>query len=68
MPRVPGRLLCVLGSLAGGPALAAWLLPLSGLFMSIIYPTLNSKGISCFPRARHGAAAGVILFFTATAA
>ena len=26
-------LLCFLGSLAGGPALAAWLLPLSGLFM-----------------------------------
>jgi fucose permease len=36
--------------------------------MSIMYPTLNSKGISCFPRAQHGAAAGVILFFTAAAA
>ena len=39
-----------------------------GLFMSIMYPTLNSKGISCFPKSQHGAAAGVILFFTAAAA
>jgi fucose permease len=39
-------------------------LALSGLFMSVIYPTLNSKGISCFPKAEHGAIAGVILFFT----
>jgi fucose permease len=36
--------------------------------MSIVYPTLNSKGISCFPRSQHGAAAGVILFFTAASA
>jgi fucose permease len=38
------------------------------LFMSVLYPTLNSKGISCFPRSEHGAVAGVILFFTAFAA
>ncbi len=36
--------------------------------MSVIYPTLNSKGISCFRKPEHGAAAGVILFFTAAAA
>jgi fucose permease len=59
---------CLLGSLLFGVEVAAWLLPLSGLFMSIIYPTLNSKGISCFPRWQHGAAAGVILFFTAASA
>jgi fucose permease len=59
---------CFAGSLTFGVDGAAWLLPLSGLFMSIIYPTLNSKAISCFPRTQHGAAAGVILFFTATAA
>ena len=63
-----GILLCFAGSLAGGTALAVWLLPLSGLFMSVMYPTLNSKGISCFPRSEHGAIAGVILFFTAFAA
>lgn len=60
--------LCFAGSLAGGPTLAVWLLPLSGLFMSVMYPTLNSKGISCFPKDEHGAIAGVILFFTAFAA
>jgi fucose permease len=60
--------LCFAGSIAGGVPAAVWLLPLSGLFMSMIYPTLNSKGISCFPRTEHGAVAGVILFFTCGAA
>lgn len=60
--------LCFAGALLGGLSLGVWLLPLTGLFMSIIYPTLNSKAISCFPRHQHGAAAGVILFFTALAA
>jgi fucose permease len=48
--------------------MAVVLLPLSGLFMSVIYPTINSKGISCFPKAKHGSVAGVILFFTAAGA
>jgi FHS family L-fucose permease-like MFS transporter len=61
-------LVCFAGSIAGGRSYALWLLPLSGLFMSMIYPTLNSKGISCFPKTEHGAVAGVILFFTCTAA
>jgi fucose permease len=61
-------LLCFAGSLAGGEAWALWLLPLSGLFMSVVYPTLNSKGISCFGHGEHGAIAGLILFFTAFAA
>ncbi|MFL6603668.1 MAG: MFS transporter [Steroidobacteraceae bacterium] len=59
---------CFVGSLIGGTGLGVFLLPLSGLFMSTIYPTLNSKGISCFTRSEHGAVAGVILFFTALAA
>ena len=29
---------------------------------------MNSKGISCFPKAEHGAVAGVILFFTCAGA
>ena len=36
--------------------------------MSVIYPTINSKGISCMPRSDHGAGAGVILFFTCVSA
>jgi fucose permease len=61
-------LLCFAGSMVGGIGAAVVLLPLSGLFMSVIYPTLNSKGISCFPKAKHGAVAGLILFFTCGAA
>jgi len=60
--------LCFLGSVIGGLGMAVILLPLSGLFMSVIYPTLNSKGISCFQKARHGSVAGIILFFTAAGA
>ena len=55
-------------SVTMGPDWAVYLLPLSGLFMSVIYPTLNSKGISCLPRRKHGAAAGVLLFFTCVSA
>lgn len=55
-------------SIVGGRDVAVFLLPLSGLFMSMIYPTLNSKGISCFPKHDHGAIAGLILFFTAVSA
>lgn len=61
-------MLCFLGSLVGGTAAAVYLLPLSGLFMSVVYPTINSKGISCFAKAQHGTVAGVILFFTAVGA
>jgi FHS family L-fucose permease-like MFS transporter len=61
-------LICFAGAIAGGLSFAIWLMPLSGLFMSMIYPTLNSKGISCFPKTEHGTVAGVILFFTCAAA
>ena len=61
-------LACFAASVAGGVSWAAWLLPFSGLFMSVIYPTLNSKGISSLPKSEHGAAAGVILFFTCLSA
>jgi FHS family L-fucose permease-like MFS transporter len=60
-------LACFVGA-AAGTGLAVYLLPLSGLFMSVIYPTINSKGISCFPKSEHGAVSGVILFFTCVSA
>jgi fucose permease len=64
-----GLILACFGiSVAGGIAWAILLLPLSGLFMSVIYPTINSKGISCLPKSEHGAGAGVILFFTCVSA
>jgi fucose permease len=61
-------LACFLGSMIFGTNATVYLLALSGLFMSVIYPTLNSKGISCFPKSEHGAVAGVILFFTCAGA
>ena len=61
-------LVCFLGAIFGGPDVAGYLLAGSGLFMSVLYPTLNSKGISCFPKSEHGAVSGVILFFTCAGA
>lgn len=61
-------LLCFAVSMLAGIQVAVFLLPISGLFMSVLYPTLNSKGISCFRKPEHGAVAGVILFFTCLAA
>jgi len=61
-------LACFVGASVGGAGSAVYLLPVSGLFMSVSYPSINSKGISCFPKSQHGAIAGVILFFTCTAA
>lgn len=60
-------LLCYVFSFVNETATVV-LLPLSGLFMSVIYPTINSKGISCFPKSSHGSVAGIILFFTAAGA
>ncbi|MCF8365296.1 MAG: MFS transporter [Bacteroidales bacterium] len=59
--------ICFTGSILI-PSAAVVLLPLTGLFMSVIYPTINSKGISCFSKAKHGSIAGIILFFTAAGA
>lgn len=57
-------LLCYVFSFVNESATVV-LLPFSGLFMSAIYPTVNSKWISCFPKTSHGSVAGIILFFTA---
>lgn len=61
-------LACFILSITAGIGWAFFCLPLSGLFMSVIYPTINSKGISCLPKFEHGAGAGVILFFTCASA
>jgi fucose permease len=61
-------MICFVGGLYGGKEVALYLFPLTGIFMSVIYPTFNSKGISCFPKHEHGTVAGVILFFTAAGA
>jgi fucose permease len=58
-------LVCFAATVIAG---AAWLLPLSGLFMSVIYPTINSRGISSLPKSDHGSGAAVVLFFTCVSA
>lgn len=56
--------LCFAGASLWGVEAALFLLPLTGLFMSILYPTINSKGIGCHVGTEHGGVAGIILFFT----
>lgn len=53
---------------AGGPGAGIYALPAAGLFMSVQYPTINSTGISCYEKPRHGAIAGLLLFFTCVSA
>lgn len=55
-------------AVAGGRAAAIFALPATGLFMSVLYPTINSTGISCFDKGRHGSIAGLLLFFTCLSA
>jgi fucose permease len=52
----------------GGRTVAVVALPATGLFMSVLYPTINSTGISCFDKNRHGSIAGFLLFFTCVGA
>ena len=46
-----GILACFAFTVIGGVTWGVFLLPLSGLFMSVMYPTINSKGISSRPNA-----------------
>ncbi|BAK65494.1 putative sugar transporter [Sphingobium sp. SYK-6] len=55
-------------ALAGGPEIAVFALPATGLFMSVLYPTINSTGISCYEKSRHGSIAGLLLFYTCVSA
>ncbi|WP_269714766.1 MFS transporter [Caulobacter sp. NIBR2454] len=55
-------------AVAGGRDVALFALPATGLFMSVLYPTLNSAGISCHDKSRHGSIAGLLLFFTCVGA
>ncbi|MEO9132235.1 MAG: MFS transporter [Sphingomonas sp.] len=52
----------------GGREVAIFALPATGLFMSVLYPTINSTGISCYDKGRHGSIAGFLLFFTCISA
>lgn len=45
--------------------LAAFLLPLVGLFMAPIYPAINSVMLSALPTAKHASMTGLIVIFSA---
>jgi fucose permease len=60
--------ICFWAAMLGGRGIALFALPATGIFMSVLYPTINSTGISCFDKARHGAIAGLLLFFTCVSA
>ena len=45
--------------------IAAYLLPLLGLFLAPIYPTLNSTILSALPKYMHSSMAGLIVVFSA---
>lgn len=45
--------------------LAAYMLPLIGLFLAPIYPAVNSVILSALPRDRHASMAGLIVVFSA---
>lgn len=55
-------------AVSGGRQAALFALPATGLFMSVLYPTLNSTGISCHHKSRHGSVAGFLLFMTCLSA
>src|SRR5690606_38497290 len=55
-------------AMACRPWVRVFALTAAGLFMSVLYPTLDSTGISCFDKGRHGAVAGLLLFFTCVSA
>lgn len=63
-----GMFLCFAVAVFGNRGAAALALPASGLFMSVLYPTINSKGISCFEKGKHGQIAGLLLFLTCVSA
>lgn len=45
--------------------IAAWLLPLIGLFMAPIYPAINSAILSSLPKYQHASMTGLIVLFSA---
>jgi len=48
-----------------GAPFATYAMPMIGLFLAPIYPTINSAILSSLPRARHAAMTGLIVIFSA---
>lgn len=51
---------CLLAGLVGGAQMALWALPLSGFFLSVMYPVIVSLGLNSVTR-HHGSFAGILM-------
>lgn len=53
-------IICVAAGLFGGTKMALWALPISGFFLSVMYPTVVSLGLNSVSR-HHGSFAGILM-------
>ena len=53
-------IICVAAGLFGGTKMALWALPISGFFLSVMYPTVVSLGLNSVFR-HHGSFAGILM-------
>ena len=53
-------IICVAAGLFGGAEIALWALPLSGFFLSVMYPTIVSLGLNSVSK-HHGSFAGILM-------
>lgn len=53
-------IICVAAGLFGGAELALWALPISGFFLSVMYPAIVSLGLNSVAR-HHGSFAGILM-------
>jgi len=53
-------IICVAAGLFGGAEMALWALPISGFFLSVMYPTVVSLGLNSVAK-HHGSFAGILM-------
>jgi len=53
-------IICVAAGLFGGAEIALWALPISGFFLSVMYPTVVSLGLNSVSK-HHGSFAGILM-------
>jgi len=53
-------IICVAAGLFGNAVVALWALPISGFFLSVMYPTIVSLGLNSVAK-HHGSFAGILM-------
>ena len=53
-------MICVFAGLTGGKQIALWAFPISGFFLSVMYPVIVSLGLNSVSR-HHGSFAGILM-------